>query len=169
MMLGASLSGGCLKKAAPGCGHGGGGEAAARLLELERPCRVPSSRQLVTAALPLPLSFRAAFGANWCTKAIAAAHSGRRSNRVVRRKRVVAEIELFSSDDFDVERFLGSQGYINVSSYTPPQPGSSMFGAALGENAPLGMDQRDLNRIGGQEVGEGSVQTSFHAGCMQGV
>lgn len=34
-----------------------------------------------------------------------------------------------------------------------------MFGAALGENAPLGMDQRDLNRIGGQEVGEGSVQT----------
>lgn len=76
----------------------------------------------------------------------------------------MAEIELFSSDDFDVERFLGSQGYINVSSYTPPQPGSSMFGAALGENAPLGMDQRDLNRIGGQEVGEGSVQTRLYAG-----
>lgn len=43
-------------------------------------------------------------------------------------------------------------------SYTPPPPGG-MFGSSLGENAPLGMDQRDISRIGGQEVGEGSVQT----------
>ena len=34
-----------------------------------------------------------------------------------------------------------------------------MLGSMLGENAPLGMDQRDISRIGGQEVGEGSVQT----------
>lgn len=45
-------------------------------------------------------------------------------------------------------------------SYTPPPPSdSSLFGASMGENAPMGMVQRDISRVGGQEVGEGSVQT----------
>ncbi|CAK9213826.1 unnamed protein product [Sphagnum troendelagicum] len=71
---------------------------------------------------------------------------------------VEARIEEFSSDDFEVERLLGSYGYINVSSYIPPQPGS-IFGGNLAENAPSGFDRGDVTRISGQEVEEGSVQT----------
>ena len=34
-----------------------------------------------------------------------------------------------------------------------------MLGPILGENAPSGMDERDVQRMAGQEVGEGGVQT----------
>jgi hypothetical protein len=71
---------------------------------------VPSSRQMVTAMVPL--SFGAALGGGWCKRGVA---GGRVSSRGVRRKGVQAQIEMFSSEDFDVERLLGSQGYINVS------------------------------------------------------
>ncbi|CAK9869256.1 unnamed protein product [Sphagnum jensenii] len=79
---------------------------------------------------------------------------------------VEARIEEFSSDDFEVERLLGSYGYINVSSYTPPQPGS-IFGRNLAENAPSGFDRGDLTRISGQEVEEGSVQTRLYSGRIR--
>lgn len=68
-------------------------------------CCVPASRQLVNVTRPL--SVGAAFGGSWWKRGVA----GRR----VRRRGVEAQIEMFSSEDFDVERFLGSQGYINVS------------------------------------------------------
>ncbi|KAG0618596.1 hypothetical protein M758_4G076500 [Ceratodon purpureus] len=126
-----------------------------------------ASRQVVTAA---SFSFGAAFGAHtsWCKHAAGVVTTSRSNCNRIRRKGVVeAQIEMFSSDDFDVDRFLGSQGYINVSSYTPPPPSAgSMFGVSLGENAPMGMDQRDISRVGGQEVGEGSVQTRLYAGRM---
>ncbi|CAM6066119.1 unnamed protein product [Sphagnum tenellum] len=79
---------------------------------------------------------------------------------------VEARVEEFSSDDFEVERLLGSYGYINVSSYTPPQPGS-IFGSNLAENAPSGFDRGDLTRISGQEVEEGSVQTRLYSGRIR--
>ncbi|KAH9530802.1 hypothetical protein CY35_19G003200 [Sphagnum magellanicum] len=79
---------------------------------------------------------------------------------------VEARIEEFSSDDFEVERLLGSYGYINVSSYTPPQPGS-IFGGNLAENAPSGFDRGDVTRISGQEVEEGSVQTRLYSGQIR--
>ncbi|CAM6041541.1 unnamed protein product [Sphagnum compactum] len=79
---------------------------------------------------------------------------------------VEARIEEFSSDDLEVERLLGSYGYINVSSYTPPQPGS-IFGGNLAENAPSGFDRGDVTRISGQEVEEGSVQTRLYSGRIR--
>ncbi|KAH9530777.1 hypothetical protein CY35_19G002700 [Sphagnum magellanicum] len=79
---------------------------------------------------------------------------------------VEARIEEFYSDDFEVERLLGSYGYINVSSYTPPQPGS-IFGGNLAENAPSGFDRGDVTRISGQEVEEGSVQTRLYSGRIR--
>ncbi|CAK9266705.1 unnamed protein product [Sphagnum jensenii] len=69
---------------------------------------------------------------------------------------VEARIEEFSSDDFEVERLLGSYGYINVSRYTIGM-----------ENAPSGFDRGDLTRISGQEVEEGSVQTRLYSGRIR--
>jgi hypothetical protein len=63
---------------------------------------------------------------------------------------------LGSFEDLTETRLLGFMSC----SYTPP-PSGGMFGSGLGENAPLGMDQRDISRIGGQEVGEGTVQTRW--------
>lgn len=71
----------------------------------------------MTATLPVSFSFGAAFGANWGKQFGVINWAPRNRNRIVRRKDVEAQIEMFSSEDFDVERFLGSQGYINVSRY----------------------------------------------------
>ena len=105
MMQGAALVAVSPKDMACVYGHGAGAV-----------CCVPSSRQLVTARA-MPLSSGAAFGGSWCKRGAGVAGGSRRG---VRRTAVKAQIEMFSSDDFDVERFLGSQGYINVSRCTLP-------------------------------------------------
>eukprot|EP00250_Pteridium_aquilinum_P022724 c25611_g1_i1 orf=142-1485(+) len=77
----------------------------------------------------------------------------------LRKRSVVASIEICKPDDFEVGRLLGTFGYMNVTSYTPPP----QMGALATE--PLGLDQRDLERrMSGQEVAEGGVQVRLYAG-----
>lgn len=70
---------------------------------LSSPCAV--SRQL---------SFTAAFGWTVSNLSRGVRPTGNGSRRRRRRKGVEAQIEMFSSDDFSVERLLGTQGYMNV-------------------------------------------------------
>lgn len=77
--------------------------------------------------------------------------------------RFFASIEICNPDDFQVQRLLGTYGYMNVTSYAPPSLGGTLAGAVFG-NSPTGYDERDVQRMSAQEVGEGGVQTRLYAG-----
>ncbi|KAI5084689.1 hypothetical protein GOP47_0000858 [Adiantum capillus-veneris] len=78
-------------------------------------------------------------------------------SKSVRRRAVVATIEICKPDDFEVGRLLGTFGYMNVTSYIPPPQ--------MGSTEPLGLDQWELERrMGGQEVGQGGVQVRLYTG-----
>lgn len=68
-----------------------------------------------------------------------------------------AEIKMFTSEDIELENYLGSQGFLNISSY---QPGSSSGAGGYGED--LGLS--DVQQLGSQDLSEGEVSVRLYTG-----
>eukprot|EP00271_Cylindrocystis_brebissonii_P006493 TRINITY_DN19272_c0_g1_i1.p1 TRINITY_DN19272_c0_g1~~TRINITY_DN19272_c0_g1_i1.p1 ORF type:complete len:526 (+),score=72.01 TRINITY_DN19272_c0_g1_i1:372-1949(+) len=90
-----------------------------------------------------------------------------------------ASIEEFSSEDFSVDRLLGTSGFMIVSSMrpgsiSPDESGMSLAGAGSGigagmdENRAAGYDFREMNRMG-VEMEQGGVQTRLYKGRLVAV
>lgn len=98
----------------------------------------------------------------------APALGGRQASGSIRSESV-EPIEQFSSNDFSVERLLGTLDFMNVSSYSMP-PGSSSASSLTwpGQRGDMvaGLSEQDLSRMagGGQEVGRGNLQIRMYRG-----
>eukprot|EP00897_Mesotaenium_endlicherianum_P001274 jgi/Mesen1/1174/ME000124S00211 len=75
----------------------------------------------------------------------------------------VASIVEFSSEDFAVERLVGTFGFMNMSSITPASPAQGLE-SMLGENTAAGYDLQEVNRMAGQDMRPGSVEIKLYKG-----
>ncbi|KAH9298415.1 hypothetical protein KI387_030097, partial [Taxus chinensis] len=82
--------------------------------------------------------------------------------KAIRRRGIVARIELSNPDDYEVGRLLGSYGYMNITSYGIPQSGGLVGGTF--ENTGAGFSFKDIEKMRAQKVGQGNVQIRLYSG-----
>ncbi|CAM6127052.1 unnamed protein product [Calypogeia fissa] len=75
---------------------------------------------------------------------------------------IANSVRRYDSNDFEVLRLLSTYGYMNISSYGPPQSGRSLGGVE--DNFAAGYNRRDVMQMSGPEMGEGGVQTRLYSG-----
>ncbi|XP_006854047.2 uncharacterized protein LOC18443803 isoform X1 [Amborella trichopoda] len=70
---------------------------------------------------------------------------------------------IMDPDDYEVGRFIGSYGYMNVTSYSPPKFGGLSSDGKL-EDPDLEFSQDSIERLRLQDVGEGPVKIRLYDG-----
>ncbi|XP_020085010.1 uncharacterized protein LOC109707893 [Ananas comosus] len=100
-------------------------------------------------------------------------HHGRRSQSpsiapMLRRERprklrAAAAALITDPDDFEVGRFVGSYGFMNITSYSSFRSGGFLNSGALQELVP-GYSPEEIERLRVQDVGEGQVKIRLYEG-----